>query len=755
MQVSALAASPKLHDNHRVTQASQLSPELGKSVLQLSRAILAASRNWTLYPPEHPAVAQSLARLADAIHGTSGGSIFSLGITPDTLLVEGAAADRNQASVTEAAAFLHDRDLLRLTFVGTVPPDALQQFLKLLTLDAGERRARGGPANIWATDGHTSIALEQVDYRSLLEREHAGEVPESSKRDDVWRSIVLSISGGYPGVFDEAAQQRLLAIAGSAPDIGDLATAVMAPKCTSDGSPLITSQAATVLAAFRHLSNIVSVAAPDRLPEVMGNLATAATELDPHVVMQVLQTHDDPNERLALVTGVASAFDDTKVAQLLATALALDGQASDRLATIFNTIAPDEDRKRRVMTLTRDMLGETDFGKTGQFEVLWTSMEELLVSYNDKPFVSESYRTALDGIGARAERFASADMPAELGEWMETLGQENVRTLSVMLLIDLLTIEQDDARATAIASDMAALAEDLLMSGAYADAKQVTGGLAARAGQPKAVGRDGCRQALDRLGESIAMRETAALLGDIDDEAWPQVRDLIVQVGISTSEGLKALLTVEDETLASQRAAELVAGFGPGVVSRLSSLVGDSRWFVQRTGARLLGRIAAAEGIPLLQPLIRKTDPRVAREAIRALGNIDDPGAARAIHTVMRAATGDLQRIVSDALVADRDPRVAPMLARILDESQPLGKDHDVVLRTLEAIGTVGSDQAVPAVARAIGCRSLFNRAKRRAVKERGVEALVKIGGPRASSALEEASRTGDRMLRKVIRERA
>jgi hypothetical protein len=47
---------------------------------------------------------------------------------------------------------------------------------------------------------------------------------------------------------------------------------------------------------------------------------------------------------------MAAAFDDVKVAQLLATALALDGRASDRLATIFNTIAPDEDRKRRVLT---------------------------------------------------------------------------------------------------------------------------------------------------------------------------------------------------------------------------------------------------------------------------------------------------------------------------------------------------------------------------------------------------------------------
>jgi hypothetical protein len=249
--------------------------------------------------------------------------------------------------------------------------------------------------------------------------------------------------------------------------------------------------------------------APDRLPEVMSNIANAAVQLNPQVVMQVMQTQEDPDDQMAVVQGMTAAFDDTKVAQLLATALALEGQASDRLATIFNTIAPDEDRKRRVLTMTRSMLSETDFGRSGQFQVLWTSMEELLVSYNDKPYVSEAYRGALDGVGGRAERMAALELPPDLPDWMETLGQDSVRTLSVTLLMDLLTLERDPQRAADIAGDMEALAEDLLMSGAYDDARTVTRALAERGGARSALGHDACRQALDRLGESSAMRVAA------------------------------------------------------------------------------------------------------------------------------------------------------------------------------------------------------------------------------------------------------
>ncbi len=733
-----------------MSQVSQLSPELARGVLQVARALLVAARNWTLYPPEHPTVGVSVSRLADAIRQSSLGAVFSLGVTPDTLMVEGTPADRTQSGIAEAATLLHDCDLLQITFLGDIPTDAIHAFLKVLALDPIERRRRGGPARIWTTEGHPSLALEQIDYQRVLAREE-GQVAEPAKRDNLWRSIVMAIAGGQKTVFDERAQERLLAIAGSPADIADLAAAVMAPKCTMDGSPMITSQAATVLAAFRYLTSIVTVMSPERLSDVTRNLASAATQLDPHVVMQVLQTEEDPATGTTVVRGMASAFDDVKVAQLLATALALDGQASDRLATIFNTIAPDDDRKRRVLTLTRSMLTETDFGKTGQFQVLWTSMEELLVSYNDKPFVSEAYRASLDGVGGRAERMAAVELPPDLPDWLETLGQASVRTLSVALLIDLLTIEREPARADDIAHDMEALAEDLLMSGSYADTGAVTTTLAARASAPGAIGRDACRQALDRLGESQAMRETIALAGDIDDEGWAAIRAVVETVGPSSVEALKPALMVEHDTAGSRRAEDLIAAFGPPAVAHLESLVADPRWFAQCAGARLLGRLAAPAGVPLLQPLLRQRDARVLRAAVSALGGIRDPSAARAIHTVLRAATGEMRRAVIDALVADRDPRVVPMLVRILAESRPLGKDHDVVLATLAALGTVGSESAVPALASAIQRRAFFRRKKLRALKGRGVDALVQIGGPKAAAALDQAIQTGDRLLKRIV----
>ena len=718
-----------------------------KGVTSLARSLVAASRNWTMYPPDHPAVRASFDRLSQAIQDATNDAVFSVGITPDTLLIESFPVPDNP-QVVEAARLLHDRDLLRLTFSGRVPPEAVSKLLRLLALDRATLRSRGGPEGVWREDGDVSIVLEQIDYVHVLEDKDAH---IERKQDDVWKSIVQSIVTGQK-TMDEVAQQRLLSIAGDTEQIGELAHAVMATKCTVDGAPMITTQAATVLAAFRHLATIVSVKAADRSDETMRNLAAATATLNPHVVMEILRSDDDPADATHLIQGLTGAFDDMKVAQMLATALSAEGQASGRLAEIFDTIAPDKERKQRVLTMTRTLLSESAFGESKQFKSIWTSMEELLISYNDKPFVSEHYRAQLDGAATRAEQVAIKDLPEEMPQWADSLGQQNVRKLSVVLIIDLLRLERDAARAADIADDMTALAEDLLMAGDYAEARDVTKALSDAANNATFVAPGACREALSRLAISAAMHEAVAMMGDMDDAHLKVFTDLCRLAGPSVIDVLGMTLRIQDRTAARVRASDIIVGFGAPAVTRLAPFIDDERTYVQCNTAEILGRIAAPDAVPLLQPLLRRSDPKVTRAAIVALANINDPAAARAIHTVLRAVAGEQRRAVIDALVAGRDPRVVPMLVRILEESEPLGKDHVVVLDTLSALKIVHTDTAVRPIVRVAKRKRWFARSKNRALKHTAVDALASIGTEESRKELAKAAVEGDRLLRKLAK---
>jgi HEAT repeat protein len=173
---------------------------------------------------------------------------------------------------------------------------------------------------------------------------------------------------------------------------------------------------------------------------------------------------------------------------------------------------------------------------------------------------------------------------------------------------------------------------------------------------------------------------------------------------------------------------------------------------VQRNGARLLGRIAAAEAVPLLQPLLRRGEPRVARAAVSALGVIADPSAARAIHTILRSATGDTRSAVIAALVADRDARGRADAGA--HRRRKRGARQGPRGRAGDADGTRRRRprRRVAPIATAIQVRSFWRRGKARAIKERGISALAKIGGARAKAALDEAAQKGDRQLKTLAK---
>jgi hypothetical protein len=396
------------------------------------------------------------------------------------------------------------------------------------------------------------------------------------------------------------------------------------------------------------------------------------------------------------------------------------------------------------------MLGEQDFGKSGQFKAVWSSMETLLLTYDESPYVSASYQTSLEGAGARGDLLAGRDLPPELGEWVESLGQDSVRTLSVMLITDLLRLEEHPERATEIARDMVALLDDLLMAGDFDNALQVLREL--RQATTRSVAPNEARAAITSAGESPGLREAASLLSEFDERGQQAFADCCTLIGPSSIRALYPQLQSERDTPAYVRARELVGRFGGDAVAPLAGLVDDGRWFVQRNAATLLGLTRSAQAVPLLQALLRRSDPRVLRAAVSALAGIDDPAAGRAIQTVLRAASGEGRAAVVAALVAERDPRVVPMLARILSEADPFGADHDLVLDTLEAVRTIAHEQAVPSVAAVMKRKKfLFGRAKARAFKTASVQALLAIGTEQAKTALDEAARHGDRLLKSIV----
>jgi HEAT repeat protein len=727
-----------------------LSPVASQALAVLSRSLLSAARTSSLYPADHPVVRASARALDQAIDLATGAGIGAgIAVTPATLFVRGASAvdelPRADAhAIADTAAMLHQRGILEIGFDAAVPPEAISRLLAFLTRLGSGEAGEGQIAEAWAREGHPAIRIEAIDYRTLLEERQASRT--SAQHDDIWRAIVAALRSGRQ-TLDQREQQRLLELADDPDELAGLAETLMADKCTPDGSPMVGSQAAAVLSCFRHLASIASVIAPDRSREILRNLTGALLRIDPHVTMQVLSLEGDTNDAMTL----RAALDEEGLAHLIVAVVGLDGTASPRLAQMFELLMPDRGSQRRVLDRARSLAEARPGGAGRPFDAVWSSIEELLLSYNDEQFVSQEYRAVLDG--TRGEHGQDAIPPtAEMTEWLETLGEPGVRALSIVLLIDLLQLEPTGERAVVILGHMSELAEELLLSGVFDDARRMLQAIAGAGARSELSGA--VAETLERLGTGTAAQQVATAIGDLDPEAWGQLEGCYVAIGPSALALLVELLLPEQDTQASARAGAVFVALGQPAVAPLTELLDRAGSAARCRVAALLGRIGSASAVPALQALLRTQSIRVMQAAVAALAGISDPAAARAIQVALRSADGPKREALVNALVTVNDRRVVPMLVRVLAECRPLATDFHVALHTLDALGRLADPRAVPPIVQIMGLHTWFSRRRLRALKRAAVHALGRMGDAAADVALDAASRDGDRMLRGIIRAR-
>ncbi len=713
--------------------------------MTLARAITIAQRSWSFYPPEHSAVVLAVERLVAAAAEAASGGMMQLAVTPHQLLIDGVPLESNDLAVVECAELLHDRDILQITVMLPPPEPVVRALLAMLGLDRQTRRERGGPAAIWDAEDQRAIVIEQIDYQEILERE-LDEGP--ARRDTTWKAIVRSIIMGR-STFSADEQQRLLDISRDVGAIGELAKDSKEAFTTPDGSPLVTTQAATVLAVYRHIAKTVAALEPERVQELIQSLALAASSLDPSTALELMLQEESAGEGVQIVGALKQAFDDQQVAMLLARALSSPGHPTNRLAKVLDTLAPDAARRRRVLTLAKRLISERDFGGKRPIDDIRQSLDELLLRYDESTYVSTDYRQSMDSAGERAADLAARDLPPEITEWLTTLGHDSVRRLSGQLLIDLLRNESQAERMGETARDMAAFVEELLLAGAFADAVLVVTELGAAITRPPSLAPEACRRALDGLGASSALAEAAAGVADLADEELGSFDAIIRGIGAATVPALLGVYQKEDGA-ATERASALLAKIGTAAIPGLAAAIDDQRWFVQRELARLLGQIGTPAAVPPLQALLRRTDVRVMHAAVSSLARIDDPAAARAMHMVLKATSGEARTAVIAALVGLKDPRVVPMLGRILDDSDPFADDLSLVLDTLDALASFRDDRALPQIAAAARRRRWLAWGKTTQLRQAALRTLSKIGTPRAKQTVTGLATTGDFFLRRM-----
>src|SRR5688572_20732615 len=706
-----------------------------------ARACKAAARAVSLYPSTHPAIRLSLGRLVDASSRITAKGSVTLGVVPDNLLMDGAASPRPDQAVRETAALLHDHMIGLITLHTSPDPEGWLPFLHILAKSFDEVRASGGIGRLWAATGQRHLDLQEIDYADIL-KERKG------NQESQWNDIIQACLN-LNSPLDDDALRNLLEVCGNAERFSEFVLALEENGETSMGS-----KASALLRMLRGVVDLVSRTDPTKIEPLLKTIAQGFGTLSPELLLELLSTEEGRADKAAdMVLQVASRMTDATLGGFVAKGVMAQGGATTRLAQAFQALVPDNARRPGLLDIARAQVAESPLGQDEGFADMWKNAADMLTSYSDEQFVSESYARELSGARTQAlevER-VSDDPQERIGTWVTTVGSAEVRALDLQLLVDLLTIEADPERWKTVTIPVVSHIEDLLLVGDFDGAMQLTTLLTTEASgdgdrKPAAVA------AIARLSEGMMMTHVVTHLRSVDDKAFQQLQKLCYMVGPAIVKGLAEALAIEKRAVARQRFTQILLGFGAAGKNAVEQLRGSANPAVRRTAIHLLREFGGSEALPDLTTLLDDTEPHVQREAVRAILSIGTEEAYNELQRALATGTNETREALTTALVAMRSERAIPLFEFIVRKIDRKGPLRSVYLRAVESLGALKADQAVDLLNEALYSGEWWAPFRTAELRKTVARALRQIGTPEAERVLEDGANSGPRGVRAAIR---
>jgi HEAT repeat protein len=247
-----------------------------------------------------------------------------------------------------------------------------------------------------------------------------------------------------------------------------------------------------------------------------------------------------------------------------------------------------------------------------------------------------------------------------------------------------------------------------------------------------------------RLSKPALLRAVAGMI-----VKYPERKQSVYEILNRTGEGgSEALIeqvgqarTNEERQILLEVLVEL-----PDAVPALIRMLGDSRWFVVRNAADLLGEMVATKAEDELVQLLRHTDDRVRRSATNALLKLGTPDAVKGVYDAVHDSSPEVRMQVAAAISTRKDGKTSATLIRAIEGES----DGDVQLAMVAALGKVATPDAVQKLVKMAEPEGRMFRKKDANLRVAAVQALGEARTPAAVNALKELTSDKDKDVRET-----
>jgi hypothetical protein len=235
--------------------------------------------------------------------------------------------------------------------------------------------------------------------------------------------------------------------------------------------------------------------------------------------------------------------------------------------------------------------------------------------------------------------------------------------------------------------------------------------------------------AVQRLADVREMRalHRAMHVYERDAVEYRACERLLVTLGDLAIEPLLEMLADEPDMALRKSMVDLISSVADSRVEVVGQRITDPRWYFVRNIVSILGSTRQSSALPYLDRTLRHTDARVRRETIRALAGIPD----ERVPGLLGAALGDVDagnvQLAARYLGKLGHTVSIPLLLAVARGEGPGHREYGPRAEAIEALGRIGSVEALPGLTALAGRRRLGSGQRSRdlaAVAEEAIRAI-------------------------------
>ena len=390
----------------------------------------------------HPSIQASLHASRPPPAGWPPPATVTLTVHPGTLMIDGQAPERGRTPPSEElAGLMHDRLVGALRLESGAEPRRLARAAAAARAAAGRadrrRAASPGPGR---RPGASHFEILEIDYAEVLRERAGGDGKE-------WDAIITFCLGGG-GALDAHELAALLDALGDSARFGELIE-----RLQSDEAAATHRQRSCRRRCFKLVKQMLEAIVP--LAESTGQGSGAADRGRLLGATDARHAHrhhpadaqSPEREQAQIAAAVVDRMGDNTIASFVASIVAKERGASERLAQALQLLVPDIDHKERLIDLAKQEAASTPLGRQASFEELWQIGDQHAGVVFGREFRLGRIRARALGraeAGDRRER-VSDDPPERIKAWMATVADDAIKALDFQLLLDLLKVEDDPA----------------------------------------------------------------------------------------------------------------------------------------------------------------------------------------------------------------------------------------------------------------------------------------------------------------------